>query len=118
MREDEEALIESIRSRYERLNELWRKAEAKLKSFHIPDEVEINIGNLGFLGWICTTRGFRICHSTDAENWTPITDSTLYVRCSCTSHLRTLQDAIVSYIPAVIEDLDEAIEQFQKALKK
>jgi hypothetical protein len=141
MLEDESSIIHALNERYERLNALWRKAEAELRRFPVPSTVRILLRSFSdpedpeaemrgfqvheFMAWHRCESEWRICFGTrddripdhlDSFGWKPVTDCSLSVRNELAPLFGKLKSEVVAAAKATIPKLDSSISTLESQL--
>jgi hypothetical protein len=125
---------QTLKSRYDALNQKWDSFEAQLQHFLLPHTVCVKwrsellgldpIEYIHWLGLVKTKDGWRICAATtmcgnpDEEypSWIPITERTADVRIEAVSHARDLREAVVQAAEEYGRKLDEAIKSLDSLI--
>lgn len=135
---DEDRLKSDLASRYDKLNELWRKAEDQLRQFMVPSEVvhvyetyvdhedpdalQHNLATYNALGWVRCKGAWRLCHGVAEDKysgefyWVPITDCAIDRRKSVVQHFAKLRAQVVAAAAEAVPQLDDAIAQLADAI--
>jgi len=132
------ALAAALGERFDRVNELWKLAEADLKRIPLP--VDVSVGMEPFyedhlaeaegrpygarlLGFAQSKGGWRICcgveyfqHDDGDPGWLPISECPLDLRISAIKHLKPLQKAVHEAAKKSILTLDMAIVDLEITL--